>query len=151
MLRFRSDGLKWWQKPLVSIDGRSLTAELAVLAHELCPGEQGVWLNSRGKTSGVAELVPTTGVAGASFRTRRQPLPAFVTAKLKLICSKSGLKKGCPDLAIWCTDHETLRLVEVKCPHWDSPSPEQSRFMETAVLCGVPVTVVEWEYEGRVG
>jgi len=87
----------------------------------------------------------------ASFRTRREPLPLFVAAKLERIYHKAGVAKGCPDLVIWHVDRETFRLVEVKRHQRDVPSPEQERFMAEAVRSGVPTTVVEWEFlEGAV-
>lgn len=146
MLRFAPANTHWWQKPLVLVDGRALTAELAVLGLQLRPGEQGVWLNSRGRTSGVVDLVPRRQPDGPSFATRRTPLPPFVAAALNRLYGAAGVKKGCPDLVIWRSDPESLRLVEVKCPHWDSPTPEQERFLEAAAAAGISASVIEWEF-----
>lgn len=52
MLSFRKANVYWWRKPLVLAGNRVLTAELEVLASELGEGEQGVWLNSRGRSNG---------------------------------------------------------------------------------------------------
>lgn len=68
--RVKSAGSKWWQKPLVLHQGRQLPAELIILQDELGAGEHGVWLNSRGLKSGVAELI-TSGEKG--LKTRRVP------------------------------------------------------------------------------
>lgn len=129
------------------VDGKPVTAELAILALELGAHESGVWLNSRGRTSGVIDLMPVRKAGKSTFRTIRKPIPLFVAALLEQIYCRAQLAKGCPDLAIWRGDSETLRLVEVKCPHWDRPSPEQHRFMAEAARSGVPTKVVEWEFE----
>ena len=147
MHRFAKSGQYWWQKPLVLVASRAMPAELAILAEELQPGEQGVWLNSRGRTSGVVELLPWTGEKGPTFRTRRAPLPLFVAAGLEDLYRASGVAKGCPDLVIWRTDPERFRLVEVKCPRWDRASPEQEQFIAEARKRGIDARIAEWEFE----
>ena len=142
--RFVSARRKWWQKPLVRLGRRVLPAELAVLALDLRRGERGVWMNSRGTASGVVNLMPR----GRTFRTQRERLPDFVASTLKTIYRKTKLRKGCPDLVIWRRDRERLRLVEVKCPHWDRTTREQRRFMRLARHLGVPAKVVAWEFRG---
>ena len=62
------------------------------------------------------------------------------------IYEASGLRKGCADLVIWDVDTRAVRLVEVKCPHWDRPSVEQEKFLETARGMGIPASIVEWEF-----
>ena len=146
MHRFQRAGVKWWQKPLVNLDGRLLPAELAVLALELRVGEQGVWMNSRSTSSGVVELLVAQQDGERYFKTRRQRLPSFVSEALAGLYASTGLAKGCPDLVIWCSDPDRIRLVEVKCPHWDAPSIEQQQFMGAASDNGVTTTIVEWEF-----
>ena len=80
------------------------------------------------------------------FNTKRKRLPAFVSKALAAIYEKSGLPKGCPDLVIWQPASERLRLVEVKCPHWDRPSAEQAEFMRVAASMGIPTSIAEWEF-----
>jgi hypothetical protein len=140
--------VKWWQKPLVLVDECPTAAELAVLATELCPGETGVWLNSRGLVSGVAELQRDQAASEPTFRTRRIPLPRFVASSLAETYQAAGVAKGCPDLVIWRSEQESFRLVEVKCPHWDTPTKEQHAFMRAAAQRGIPTTLVEWEFDG---
>ena len=148
MLRFRKANVSWWRKPLVLFGERVLTAELAVLASELGESEQGVWLNSRGRTSGVIDLIPCSICHGGSFKTRRVPLPPFVASALGRLYSHAHVTKGCPDLIIWHATAHRIRLVEVKCPHWDAASAEQNRFMSVAAALGVPAKIVEWEFSG---
>lgn len=136
----------WWRKPLVQAGNRVLTAELAVLASEVGEGEQGVWLNSRGRTSGVIDLVPRSTRLDTSFETRRAPLPPFVTSALERLYARVQVAKGCPDLVIWRAVLQSIRLVEVKCPHWDATSSEQERFMSAAPALDIPTKVVEWEF-----
>jgi hypothetical protein len=143
MLQFTPAGEKWWQKPLVTYGGRVLPAELAVLRGELGPGEEGVWLNSRGTKTGVADLVRG---ADGKFTTIRATLPTFVSWELAELYVVTGLPKGMPDLVIWNAVSETLRLVEVKCPHWDRPSLEQDAFLAIAAANGVPSKIVDWEF-----
>lgn len=145
-LHFQPANVKWWQKPLVRMDGRVVPAELAVLAGELGPRERGVWMNSRGTTSGVVDLIPTTALEGSGYSTKREQLPKFVAKALAGIYRRARLAKGCPDLVIWRLDRSTFRLVEVKCPHWDAPTTEQERFMRAAARDGVRTRVVEWEF-----
>ena len=143
MHQFTKSTERWWQKPLVLLGTNHIPAELAVLQTELQPGEGGAWLNSRGVVSGTAEL---TRDAGGKFKTRRVELPIFVSARLRELYELAGLSKGAPDLVIWNARDSSLRFVEVKCPHWDTPSGEQLRFLEAAEAAGVPVAIVEWEF-----
>jgi hypothetical protein len=138
----QSVGRKWWGKPLAHFRGRDLPAELVVLALQLRPGESGAWLNARSTTSGVEDLIAEAG----KYRTRRTALPAFVTEALAGLYRSTGLRKGCPDLVIWQTATNTVRLVEVKCPLWDRPSREQDQFMSAAAASGIPAVVVEWVF-----
>lgn len=142
-LRLNAARKQWWRKPLVQLGRRALPAELVVLAAELRRAESGAWLNSRSLASGVVDLVPDKSTA-SGFRTRRIALPAIVASTLRQIYRASRLRKGCPDLVIWSA--KTVRLVEVKRPHWDKPSPEQERFIRFAAKAGVPTHVVEWEF-----
>lgn len=146
MHRFARAHKFWWGKPLVLEGGRAIPAELAVLTAEVRANERGVWLNSRGRVSGVVDLVPFVASKGPTYRTRRSPLPLFVAAELEDIYRCAHLGKGCPDLVIWRTDRETFRLVEVKCPHWDKPSTEQERFIAAARRRGINTRIVEWEF-----
>ena len=130
----------------VLVRSGALPAELAVLARELRHAERGLWLNSRPKASGVADLLPVVTAKGPSFRTRREPLPLFVIAALEDIYRRGQLRRGCPDLAIWRTDREDFRLVEVKCPDWDKPSLDQERFIEIASQLGISTKIVEWVF-----
>ena len=148
LFQFESAGCKWWRKPLVRHDKRTLPAELAILARELCAGESGAWLNSRGLDSGVADLI---SIKLGEFKTKRVPLPSFVSERLKQLYIKANVKKGCPDLVIWNSKTQGMRLVEVKCPHWDSPSPEQNKFIEAAESSGIGAKIVEWEFQRAAG
>jgi len=134
---------RWWQKPLVLQGTTHVPAELAILEAELRPGEQGAWLNSRGVTTGVAELVRNPA---GNFITRRINLPSFVSSQLEAIYEAAGLSKGAADLVIWSVDTRLVRFIEVKCPHWDSPSDEQLRFLRVAEAMNCPISVVEWEF-----
>jgi hypothetical protein len=143
LLQFVAANEKWWQKPLVTYQGQNKPAELAVLDKEIAEGEKGVWLNSRSTSSGVSGLVrDQTG----KYKTVRTALPGFVSAKLAELYTLTGLLKGMPDLVIWHEASRAIRLVEVKCPHWDRPSPEQDQFLAIAATHGVPSTIVEWEF-----
>jgi VRR-NUC domain len=106
--------------------GRQLPAELIILQGELGAGEHGAWLNSRGLKSGVAALI-ASGQTG--LKTRRVPLPTFVSKKLKHLYEKANVKKGCPDLVIWNTTTKSIRLVEVKCHDWDMGSDFWGRIL----------------------
>ena len=144
MIRLTRSGQTWWQKPLAQVAGCPIPAELAILELSLQPGEQGAWLNSRGKRSGVRELQQDeTGV----FATKRIPLPNFVRSVLDSLYSSTGLVKGCPDLIIWHSGTRKVRLIEVKCPHWDRPSEEQLAFLIAADRLGIETTIVEWEFD----
>lgn len=143
MHRFTRSLERWWQKPLVLMGATHVPAELAVLQAELQPGEEGAWLNSRGVASGTREL---TRDSTGKFKTRRIELPTFVSARLRSLYEASGLSKGAPDLIIWNTGESSVRFVEVKCPHWDTPSDEQLRFMRVAEAAGVTVSIVKWEF-----
>jgi hypothetical protein len=144
MLRFQRATERWWNKPLVSLSGRILPAELAVLEAELAPGESGAWMNSRSTITGAIDLV-LTGTHPA-FRTRRIELPEFVSSVLREIYKRANLKRGCADLVIWNSASREVRLVEVKCPHWDKPSRAQRIFFQVAEEMGLESSIVEWEF-----
>jgi hypothetical protein len=144
MLRLQRSGITWWQKPLTLVAGRALPAELAVLAAELGPDEAGVWLNSRGTRTGVVDLLE---IVPGKFKTKRAPLPRFVSTMLSALYASTGLTKGAPDLVIWSLSTQSMRLVEVKCPHWDKPSPEQLKFLAAAAESGLETSIAEWEFQ----
>jgi VRR-NUC domain len=99
-------------------------------------------MNSRGTTSGVVDLVRR----GDHYETKRTKLPDFVTSALKAVYIRGALRKGCPDLVIWRDGTARLRLVEVKCPEWDHPGPDQTKFMTVAKSTGIRSKVVEWRF-----
>ena len=101
-------------------------------------------MDSRGTTTGVADLI-SAGTASA-FKTRRIKLPGFVSSVLRSIYKRANLKRGCSDLVIWNAASREVRLVEVKCPHWDKPSREQKVFLQVAQEVGIESSVVEWEF-----
>jgi hypothetical protein len=103
-------------------------------------------MNSRGTTSGVVDLIPTTAVEGSGYVTTRELLPGFVAEALTGIYRRTRLAKGCPDLVIWHLDRDTFRLVEVKRRHFDAPTTGQEHFMRSAASAGVRTSVVEWEF-----
>lgn len=135
--------MTWWRKPLLRFSRKILPAELVVLARELSGNEAGAWINSRGTTSGCVDLVR---VGPRKFKTKRIPLPGFVSARLRRLYRTSRVKKGCPDLVIWNPKSARMRLVEVKCPHWDRPSKEQEIFLASARKTGIAAKIVEWEF-----
>ncbi len=139
----RQSGERWWQKPLASAGGRPLPAELVVLRRQLREGEGGAWLNSRSTKTGVADLRRDPS---GKFVTVRIPLPDFVTRQLDTLYKTTRLAKGAPDLVIWQLSSHSVRFVEVKCPHWDSPSAEQQVFLTEAARHGSPSSIVEWEF-----
>jgi len=143
MITFRRPSERWWQKPLAEVNGRPLPAELAVLLAELQAGESGAWLNSGGTRSGAIDL--TTAPTG-KLATVRAELPAFVSKLLRALHAATGLSRGAPDLVIWSTNAESVRFVEVKCPHWDRPSPEQLKFLAAARERGIEASIAEWEF-----
>ena len=143
MLLFERAQAKWWNKPLALSEGRALPAELLVLRRETGVDELGAWLNSRGTGSGVIDLVAD---ATGRLRTVRRSLPPFVGQALRELYRRAQVTRGCPDLVIWCPASEQIRLVEVKCPDWDVPTPEQTTFLTVAETMGIAATVVEWRF-----
>lgn len=103
-------------------------------------------MNSRGRKSGVVAL--EWGKDGRA-KTIRRNLPDFVAHALGVIYQEAHLSRGCPDLVIWSLTTQKLKLVEVKCPHWDRPSDDQQRFMRVAADRGIQTEVVEWEFAER--
>jgi hypothetical protein len=143
MLKFSRSSHRWWNKPLVEYGGEQLPAELVVLRSSLRPGEEGAWMTSRGRRSGVTGIERT---ADGRTTTLRRTLPDFVAKALSELYQEAGLARGCPDLVIWKIQGQELRLIEVKCPHWDRPSHQQDLFMGVAARRGIPTEVVEWEF-----
>lgn len=144
MIRLRKSAERWWQKPLAEVGGRPIPAELALLSLELRPGESGAWLNSRGTRTGVVDIMRTVG---GKFQTVRIPLPSHVGDLLSSLYKETGLPGGASDLVIWGEASESVRFVEVKCPHWDKPSQAQTHFHDALSRRGIDVHVAEWEFE----
>lgn len=88
MLRFARASRFWWSKPLVLLRGKAVSAELVVLAREVSQSEEGVWLNSRSRASGIVDLEPVA--TKGTYQTVRKPLPLFVAAVLDKINQQSG-------------------------------------------------------------
>jgi hypothetical protein len=147
VLKFDPAQQKWWQKPLVMFAGRLLPAELAVLSLELRPSERGVWMNSRGTTSGVVDLIGERG----EYHAQRETLPEFVSETIRRLYKQAHVKKGCPDLVIWNPILQRLRFVEVKNPQWDKPTREQGQFMNVSDTLGIRTNIVEWEFSTNGG
>jgi hypothetical protein len=145
MLKLSRSPNRWWNKPLVEHGDEHLPAELVILRRSLRAGEEGAWMNSRGRSSGVIGLKP---MPDGKLKTVRRDLPAFVAQALAKVYAKSRLLRGCPDLVIWHVGSQRVRFIEVKCLHKDRPSSQQIEFMRVAVLGGVPTEVVEWEFAG---
>ena len=133
----------WWQKPLVDCLPNPKPAELLVLRDELRTGEAGAWLNSRSTTTGVVDLVRRHD---GGFQTVRVNLPGYVSEVLSTLYEITGLTKGAPDLVVWSEADRGVRFIEVKCPHWDGVSVEQSTFLHAADERGCETLVVEWEF-----
>ena len=145
MHRFKRWADKWWQKPLVDFHGRPLPAELAVLFMELSAAEKGVWINSRGFQTGASDLV-SSSKSHKTYETVRISIPNFVVQTISDVMTESGLARGCPDLVIWNNHSTSVRFVEVKCPHWDAPTPEQDTFLSLVRYKGLQGKVVNWEF-----
>jgi len=144
MIKFRRSDKKWWRKPLVLKNGKSLPAELAVLHLSLIEGEQGAWLNSRSTTTGVKDLQE---ISSGKFKTLRLLLPGYVKECLRSFYDLPNVSKGVFDLVIWRPFDCRIRFVEVKCPHWDKPTVEQLEFAELAKKQGILTKIVEWEFD----
>jgi hypothetical protein len=142
-LQFEQSGARWWQKPLVVVDGKDMPAELAVLGGALQPGEAGAWLNSRAVKAATINFV---AVQSGKFKTVRAPLPCFVTAHLEQLYRDARLTRGAPDLVVWHEPTSRIRFIEVKNPRWDRPSAEQLQFLRAAEARGIPIEIVEWEF-----
>lgn len=80
------------------------------------------------------------------FKTERVALPTFVSDLLVSIYEATGLSKGAPDLVVWNLGDQSIRFVEVKCPHWDRPSEEQLEFLLAGEERGIPTSIAEWEF-----
>jgi len=130
----------------VAYEGRALPAELVILRIELAAHEQGVWMNSRGFMSGVADLVSTPAGSKSPYKTRREPLPGYAAEALKRMYQAAGVRRGCPDLVIWNTRTRKIRLVEVKNPNYDHPTAAQRMILKAAESLGVAAKIVEWEF-----
>jgi hypothetical protein len=143
---FDPSDLRWWQKPLVQTGGRHLPAELVILQLELRTGEAGAWLNSRGKKSGVVDLIQDQS---GKFKTHRVRLPQFVTDRLLAAYARAGVAKGAPDLVIWSGAGANIRFVEVKCPDWDRPTADQLLYHEAVRALGSQCTIAEWRFKSR--
>lgn len=146
MYIFKPSNEKWWQKPLVETATGNLPAELVILQLELGEGEEGAWLNSRSRGSGVSAISSDNG----NIRTIRIDLPEPVSSFLAEVYALWGHSRGRPDLVLW--DRRTLefRFVEVKCPVWDRPTKEQVEFMSYAESCGIATKISTWVFEAEV-
>jgi len=120
-----------------------MPAELAVLNLSLRDKEAGVWLNSRGKKTGVIDL---NEITAGKFETVRFDLPKHVQQCLKSFYDNPEVSKGVYDLMLWSTESDRIRFIEVKCPHWDKPTKEQEVFSGLAREKGIETSIAEWEF-----
>ncbi len=147
MIKFKPANEKWWNKPLVKVGGQKLPAELAILKDSLEPGEQGAWLNSRGTKTGAVDLEEVTP---GKYKTVRRTLPSFVQSCLQSFYFHPEVAKGIYDLVLWHKETENIRFIEVKCPHWDRPTPEQKVFANLAREKGISAQVSDWEFNEKL-
>jgi hypothetical protein len=142
MLIFHNSNTTWWQKPLVTYNGRHLPAEIAVLFIELKKNEHGVWINSRKCKTGVIDLEEVV----KGYKTRRIEIPSFVSNTIEEIYKSTRKQMGCPDLVIWNPQSKNIRFVEVKCPHWDRIREGQREFIQQAKSIGINTKILEWQF-----
>lgn len=143
---FKASNQKWWQKPLVETATGNLPAELVILQLEREEGEEGVWLNSRSRKSGVSAI----SYDDEEFRTIRTDLPEPVSSFLEEVYGLSEHSRGWPDLVIWDRHSLKFRFVEVKCPVWDRPTKEQTAFMSYAESRGIATKIATWVFETEI-
>lgn len=135
---------RYWNKPMVDLGSAvPVTAELAVLRAEVVPGEAGAWVHPGVRPRhGTVDLrrKPSGG-----FEPIKTELPGFVADLLASLFVSTRLKRGGPDVVIWNTQNETVRFAEVKWLGHDSPSDEQTKYLDAARERGIECRVVEWE------
>ena len=146
MLKLSRSVHSWWQKPLIMEGDKSLPAELVILNRMMEYDEEGAWLNSRGTTTGVYDLIE---YEPGKFRTIRCNLPDFVQGCLRTFYDHPDIDKGVFDLVLWRNSDKRIRFIEVKCPHWDRQTPEQISFSEVVRERGIKTEVVEWEFDSE--
>lgn len=145
MLIFSKSYEIWWRKPLVSLGGRNLPAELVILRINQSKDEQGVWINSRGYKSGEVDLIKDK----TGYKTKRIEIPLYVASIITKIYSRTNKRRGCPDLVIWHNNQNKLRFIEVKCSHWDHVREGQEEFINAAEALGINTEIIEWEFQQR--
>lgn len=136
-------GRSWWGEPLALLEGKCLPAELVVLKQQIKAGEAGAWLNSRGTKTAVIDLVEDDQ---GRFHTARIDLPSHVQECLESFYAHPEVVRGVYDFVIWGDSQQTVRFVEVKCPHWDRVTREQQRFRLLAEERDIEAEIVEWEF-----
>ena len=141
--QMRPSSKRWWRKPLVVTPQGPLPAELVILRAELGVNESGAWLNSRGRMSGAVDLRRNRD----GFRTKRDPLPAFVNSELESLYRAAGVARGAPDLVLWHNDTAAVRFIEVKWRGHDTVSAEQETFLKTIADRGLTAKIIEWQFE----
>ncbi|MEP1471756.1 MAG: VRR-NUC domain-containing protein [Halieaceae bacterium] len=143
MYLFSKSSERWWNKPLVVWNCKSIPAELAVLNIQLETWPNGAWLNSTKLSTGVVDLVGQE----ASRKVERIPIPNWVKERLSQIYEQASVSKGCPDVVVWNEDTRAIHLLEVKRYKKDRLSVDQKRYMEVAPQMSVSSEVIEWDYE----
>ena len=82
-----------------------------------------------------------------SYETVRIPIPDFARDAITDVLEAADIARDCRDIMIWNDKVLSVRFVEVKCLHWDSPTSEQDVFFGAASNKGFEGKIAEWEFQ----
>lgn len=129
-------------KPLIDYKGKCIFAELAILKLLQESGCEGVWVETYGGIHFLKDM-PT----GWKLSSNNVTIPPDKEAILRKIW-KAGKTTACFDVFAW-KGNEIL-FCEGKHKGKDKITKAQTKFIEGALACGVPLKslmIVEWEFK----
>jgi hypothetical protein len=141
-------GFTFGKKRFLTYDGQPVFAELLILRLLEASGWTGTWISTYGgRTKFLNEMPQDSFLGRSSIR-----LPEPQSLLLNKIQRRSNQRGGCFDVFAWQGGRNLF--CEAKKSKEDRISPNQRRWIDAAIIQGVPLDsllIVEWSVRRRIG
>ena len=128
------------RKPILDFDGEACFAELGILRLFLKQGWEGAWVETYGGTHFLNSMPQSW-----SLKSEHVSIPIEKENILKKIW-KAGNTRACFDVVVWKGDK--MLFCEAKRIKKDRVNEAQKKFIQGALLCGIPLSsflIIEWD------
>lgn len=135
-------------KPLVNVGGRSMFAELAIVATAVRDGWDARWVCTYGRPKMSPLLLTRWKSSSSRVEQTHEPIKnTRISSVLDEIAERNGKYGGCWDVVAWKGDR--LLFLESKLHKHDRIQTTQLRWLMSALEIGLSLddfVVVEWQY-----